>query len=176
MNELSNQELGHFVDSLSPHQRVVLQRVLGECLTVLPQKVDEATPDRMQLVEEGMRPLTHLLSYLRQFSPADDASDNRPFAVSMLQPGHALVTLSRRILTWHAIWDAKSYAWLKAMRIDRLTADVSALDELNSSTIAWLVTLAQQLPGGLLVLRGANHTMRRALGVLHLEKVLVASL
>ncbi len=174
MSDAHDKEIGYFVDSLSPHQRVVLQRLLGECLTVLPRGNDDVTIDRLRLVSDGMRPLQTLLDQLRQYAPgADEDSDIRPFSLNIPQAGHALLTLSRKILTWNAIWEEKAHSWLKDVSVSRLTVDVSRLDEFNSSTIAWLVTLAQRLPGGKIALRGTNLTMRRALGVLHLEKVLV---
>jgi hypothetical protein len=174
VSEPRDPEIAQFVDSLSPHQRVVLQRLLGESLTVVPQSGDETTVERLQWLGEGVRPLMDLLGALREYSPSgDDDSDVRPFALSIPEPGHALVRVSRKILTWTGIWDDKAHAWLGDVRVSRVSVDVSRLDELNSSTIAWLVTLAQKLPGGSLKLRGANETMRRALAVLHLEKVLV---
>jgi anti-anti-sigma regulatory factor len=174
MSEARDPEIAAFVDSLSPQQRVVLNRLLGESLTVVPRSTEEATIERLQLVDEGVRPLIELLATLREYAPAaDDDSDIRPFAISIPEPGHVAVRLSRKILTWSAIWEEKAHSWLKEARVQRLSVDVSRLEELNSSTIAWLVTLAQKVPGGRLALRGANDTMRRALGVLHLEQILV---
>jgi ABC-type transporter Mla MlaB component len=173
VSEPRDPQIAQFVESLSPHQRVVLQRLLGECLTVVPRSTEETTIEHLRLVDEGVRPLVELLATLREYAPAaDDDSDIRPFALSVPEPGHVLVRLSRKILTWTAIWEEKAHNWLKDVRVQRLTVDVSRLEELNSSTIAWLVTLAQKVPGGRLTLRGANETMRRALGVLHLEQIL----
>jgi hypothetical protein len=170
MSDASDSDIGSFVDSLTPHQRVVLQRILGESLTVLPRSTEETTVDRLHLLEEGMRPLMTLLEHLRRYPAKDEA---RPFAVTMPEAGRAEVVLSRGILTWSAIWEGKSYAWLSESRIDRVTVDVSQLDDLTSSTIAWLVTLAQKLPAGSVRLRGVNDTMRRALGILHLDRILI---
>jgi anti-anti-sigma regulatory factor len=174
MSETRDPQIAQFVDSLSPHQRVVLQRLLGECLTVVPRSNEETTIEHLQLVDEGVRPLIDLLGALRQYSPGgDEGSDVRPFALSTPEPGHVLIRLSRKILTWSAIWEEKAHGWVRDVRVERLTVDVSRLDELNSSTIAWLVTLAQKVKEHRLALRGANETMRRALGVLHLEQILV---
>jgi anti-anti-sigma regulatory factor len=174
MSEARDPEIATFVESLTPQQRVVLNRLLGESLTVVPRSTEQTTIEHLQLVDEGVRPLIELLATLREYAPsADDDSDIRPFAIGYAEPGHAVVRLSRKILTWTSIWEEKAHAWVKESRVQRLTVDVSRLDELNSSTIAWLVTLAQKVPGGRLALRGANETMRRALGVLHLEQILV---
>ncbi|MBA2479371.1 MAG: hypothetical protein H0V44_01815 [Planctomycetes bacterium] len=171
MGEPIESDIGSFVDSLTPHQRVVLQRILGECLTVLPRSSEETTVERLHLLEEGMRPLTTLLAQLRRHPPAGDP---QPFVVSMSEVGHASVLLSRDILSWSAIWEGQSHAWVSEQRIQHVTVDVSRLEDLNSSTVAWLVTLAQKLPIGSVRIQGMNDTMRRALAILHLDRILIA--
>ncbi|MBA3709560.1 MAG: STAS domain-containing protein [Planctomycetes bacterium] len=170
MSDPLENDIGSFVESLTAHQRVVLQRILGESLNVLPRSTEETTVDRLHLLEEGMAPLMALLAQLRRYPAHDDA---KPYVVTRPAPGHAVMVLNRGILTWNAIWEVKSHAWLDELRITHVIVDVSRLDDLTSSTIAWLVTLAQKLSGGTLRLRGINDTMRRALAILHLDRILV---
>jgi len=172
-HELHENELSYFVDSLNPHQRVYLQRLLGECLTALPGSGHEPHPDQQHLVAESTQPLFTLLTQLRSFAPNDEDSDIRPFAVTIPEPGHALLRVSRRITTWRGIWEANANAWVRHLRVGKLTADVGRLEDLTSSVIAWLVTLAQQMPDGRIHLKGANDSMRRAIQVLKLGQVLV---
>lgn len=174
MTEVRDPEILQFVDSLSPHQRTVLSRLLGEALNVVPRSAEEITVERLRLIGDGVRPLMELLRALREYAPsADGDSDVRPFAIAVPDSGHAVVRLSRKILTWGGIWEERAHAWIGDLRVKRLTVDAGRLEELNSSTIAWLVTLAHKMPDGRLMLRGASQGMRRALTVLHLEKVLV---
>jgi hypothetical protein len=173
VTDLHDNELSYFVDSLTPHQRVFLQRLLGECLTAMPRAGQDAPPEAVHLIAESAAPLFRLLDSLRHFAPNDEDSDIRPFAVTIPEPGHALLKISRRILGWRGIWEANSHSWVKHLRLGKLTADVSRLDDLTSSTIAWLVTLAHQMPDSRLYLIGASDGMKRALAVLHLEGVLI---
>jgi anti-anti-sigma regulatory factor len=176
MTHLHHQEMGHFVHALSPEQRTFLQRVLGECLSAIPrsgQPVLHHGPEAIDLMQQAVEPLYHLMESLRCFEPADDANDIRPFRVEIVQPGQAVVVVHPRILSWRGIWDAQSHGWVEDLHLGRLVVDVSALHDLNSSTIAWLATLAGHLPQRRLILRGANAGMARSLRALRLDSTLI---
>ncbi len=102
-----------------------------------------------------------------------DDSAIRPFVVRYPGPGVAVLRLSPRILTWQRIWENRAHDWMPSDLAEMLV-DVSRLPELNSSTIAWLVTLAQRMPGGRLSMQGMAPHLRRAIAVLRLEQVLVS--
>ncbi len=173
MSELHENELAYFVDSLTSHQRVVLQRLVGEFLTALPEHDQETHPELVPLLRQNAVPLRRMLDLLRRFRNDDDDSDIRPFSLTVPEPGHACLALNRRILTWHGLWDAKSHDWVKDVRIGRLTVDLHKLTEVTSSTIAWLVTLAQHVPEQRLHLTGVSTVIRKSIRVLRLEAVLV---
>ncbi len=173
MSELHNNEIAHLVDSLTAHQRVVLQRLVGECLTAIPETADDAPPDWLPMLRTGSRSLFHLLDTLRRFENEDENSDIRPYSLSIPEPGHAKISLARRIIHWRGVWEQANHSWVSELRIGRLTVDVSNLDELPSSIIAWLVTLANQLPEHRLRLVEATPVMARTLQVLRLNQVLL---
>lgn len=173
MNELHENELGYFADSLTPHQRVFLQRMLGEFLTALPQDPLHAHPEQVQLLQQNARVMFQLLELLRRFEADDRDSDIRPFAMSVPEPGHALIVLSPRILNWRGLWDHASYEWLKPLRLGRLSVDLRKLEEINSSTIAWLVNMAGMMPDRRIRLLQVAPAIQRSLAVLKLDQVLV---
>ena len=173
MNDLHENELGFFVDSLTPHQRVYLQRLIGEFLTSFPEEHEEVHPDWLQLHRESAKTLFTLIDLMRKFENDDSDSDIRPFALSIPEPGHARIILAKRFLHWRGLWDAKSHDWLKDIKIGRLTIDLSSLDEITSSGIAWLVNLAAHVPTKRLYIAGAAPVIRKSLIVLRLHEVLV---
>ena len=175
MTDIHDQEMGHFVDSLSPHQRVYLQRVLGEFLTVVPRRGqdNELDPAILDLVQQSSTGLFLMLETLRRFEANDADSDIRPFALSFPEPGHGLLTLSTRIHNWRGLWDPRSHDWLDEVPIGRLTINLRKLEEINSSTIAWLVMLAGRLPDRRLYVAEVSDRIRRSIDVLKLGEVLV---
>ena len=174
MTDIHDQEMGFFVDSLSPHQRVYLQRMLGEFLTAVPKEDDSGTIDlaMLGLIKQSSEGLFDLLGHLRKFEANDSDSDIRPFAFNIPEPGHAIITLSTRILNWRGLWDPKSHDWLDGVTIGRLTVDLKKLEEVNSSTIAWLVMLAGRLPDRRVYLANVSDRIRRSIDVLKLADVL----
>jgi ABC-type transporter Mla MlaB component len=158
---MSEPELTRFAASLTPTQRHFLVGLFDRCLGGGEGGADD--PARWQA----------MLDLHRQLRQAPDQDPSQPFTVTVTVPGEALVTVARRLLAWPGIWEPASHAWLKELKIVRLTIDLEALDEMNSASIAWLVTLAQHLPGSAVRLVGVNETIRRALRVLHLDRVLV---
>jgi hypothetical protein len=174
MTEIHDQEMGFFVDSLSPHQRVYLQRMLGEYLTAVPQDDDSGVldPAILGLIKQGSEGLKALLNHLRTFEANDSDSDIRPFSFNIPEPGHAVITLSTRILNWRGLWDPKSHDWLEGVKVGRLSVDLRKLDEINSSTIAWLVMLAGRLPDRRIYLLSVSDRIRRSVEVLKLTDVL----
>ena len=175
MSDLHENELGYFVDSLSPHQRVCLQRMIGEFLTSFPEAGIEPHPEWYDLHRQSASNLFTLLDLLRKFQNDDSDSDIRPYALAMPEPGHARLRLSRRFLHWRGLWDAKSHDWIKEVKIGRLTVDLASLEELTSSAIAWLVTLASHLPDRRVHLVGVAPIIRRSLLALHLGEILVVT-
>ena len=173
MSDLHEDELGFFVDSLSPHQRVFLQRLIGEFLTSFPSEGEDFHPEWMQLHRQSAQTLFSLIELMRKFQNDDSDSDIRPFALSMPEPGHARILLAKRFLHWRGLWEAKSYDWVKEIKLGRLTVDLSSLDEITSSGIAWLVNLASHLPNRRIHVAGAAPIIRRSLGALRLGDVLV---
>jgi hypothetical protein len=173
-NDLHENELGYFVDTLNPHQRVYLQRLLGEYLTAIPKAGEEAPPEALSLMRQGAGTLFSLLEHLRAFHNNDPDSDIRPFGLSFPEPGHAQVLLSPRILHWSGLWDARSHEWISEIKAGRVSVDLRKLDDINSSTIAWLVTMASHVPSRRLSLLNASERIRRSILVLKLDQVLVA--
>lgn len=173
MSDLHENELGFFVDSLSPHQRVYLQRLLGEYLTALPKDGDDFHPEHFQLLRQGAGTLFALLDHLRAFQNDDGDSDIRPFSLAFPEPGHAVITLSARILHWSGLWDARAHDWVEEIKAGRLSVDLRKLEDVNSSTIAWMVTMAGHVPVRRLFLLNASERIRRAIQVLRLDQVLV---
>ena len=173
MSEVHQNELGFFVDSLSPHQRVYLQRLVGEFLTSFPEAGSDPHPEWLDLHRQSAQDLFSLLDLLRAFENDDSDSDIRPYALSMPEPGHGQLKLSRRILHWRGLWDPKSHKWITEVNLGRLSIDCAALEELTSSVIAWLVTLASHLPDKRLHLLHVAPVIRRALLALHLHQILV---
>lgn len=55
-----------------------------------------------------------------------------------------------------------------------MSVDLRKLDDINSSTIAWLVTMASHVPSRRLSLLNASERIRRSILVLKLDQVLVA--
>ncbi len=175
MNELHENELGFFVDSLTPHQRVFLQRMVGEFLTSFPREGEEPHPDWMFLHRQSAHTLFSLLDLLRRFENDDNDSDIRPYALSMPEPGHARLRLAGRFIHWRGLWDPKSHDWVREVSVGRLTVDLEKLEELTSSAIAWLVTLATHLPERRIFLTGVKPIIRRSLLALRLSEILVVS-
>lgn len=173
MNDLHENELGFFVDSLSPHQRVFLQRLIGEFLTSFPPEGEEIHPDWLQLHRQSAKTLFSLIALMRKFENDDSDSDIRPYAMSMPEPGHAKILLAKRFLHWRGLWDTKSHDWVKEIKLGRLTVDLSSLEEITSSAIAWLVNLASHLPNRRIHVVGAAPIIRRSLAALRLSDVLV---
>lgn len=173
MSNLHDHEIAHLVDSLTPHQRVVLQRLVGECLTAIPESMEDAPPDWLPMLRLGSRSLFQLLDTLRRFENEDERSDIRPYSLTVPEPGHAKIALARRIIHWRGVWEQANHSWVTELHIGRLTVDVGALDELPSSVIAWLVTLANQLPEHRLRLVEVSAVMSRTLQVLRLNQVLL---
>ncbi len=173
MSDLHENELGFFVDSLSPHQRVYLQRLIGEFLTSFPGEGEEIHPEWLQLHRQSAQTLFSLIELMRKFQNDDSDSDIRPYALSIPEPGHARIQLAKRFLHWRGLWDAKSHDWAKEIKLGRLTVDLKSLDEITSSAIAWLVNLANSLPNRRLYVVGACPIIRRSLIVLRLNDVLV---
>ncbi len=173
MNDLHENELGYFVDSLSPHQRVYLQRLIGEFLTSFPADDDEPHPEWLNLHRQSSKTLFSLIDLLRKFENDDSDSDIRPYAMAIPEPGHANIRLAKRFLHWRGLWDPKSHDWIREVKIGRLTVDLSSLEEITSSAIAWLVTLASHLPDRRIRIVGATQIIRRSLSALRLTDVLV---
>lgn len=173
-HDLHENELGYFVDTLTPHQRVYLQRLLGEYLTAIPRDGEEPPPEAMHLMRQGAGTLFSLLDHLRAFSNNDSDSDIRPFGLSFPEPGHALVLLSPRILHWSGLWDARSHEWISEIKAGKVSVDLRKLEDINSSTIAWLVTMASHVPSRKLCLLNTPERIRRSIQVLKLDQVLVA--
>ncbi len=124
---------------------------------------------------ESMQPLQELAECLDgALEPSGQDSGLRPFAIAYEAPGVVRLRLSPRILDWGRIWDSRATDWIPRDLIE-LVVDASRLTELNSSTIAWLVTLAHRLPRGSLTLVSAAPKLRRALEVLRLERILVCA-
>src|SRR5687768_17516483 len=90
-------ELGHLVQTLTPHQRMVLQRLLGECLAPIPRAGSQSLgPDTLPMILAATEPLMGLLEQLRRL-PVDEATtDIRPFAFAIPEPGLGVVTVSPR--------------------------------------------------------------------------------
>jgi ABC-type transporter Mla MlaB component len=154
---MSDSDSERFAASLTANQRQYLLRLFDGCLG------DAEDPLRW-------RPLIALQARLHDSC----ANDSRPpYLVEVTVPGQAVVVVSRRILNWPGVWEPAAQAWLDELKITTLTVDVSSLDEMNSASIAWLVTLAQHLPGSAVRLIGVNDTIRRSLRVLHLDRVLI---
>lgn len=174
MSDIHDQEMGFFVDSMTPHQRVYLQRMLGEFLTTVPRDDDSAVldPTTLSLLKQGSEGLFTLLATLRRFEANDSDSDIRPFALNIPEPGHAVITLSTRILNWRGLWDPKSHDWLDGVPIGKLTVDLRKLEEVNSSTIAWLVMLAGRLPDRRIHLISVSDRICRSVEVLKLTDIL----
>jgi hypothetical protein len=173
MSELHENELGYFVDSLSQHQRVYLQRLIGEFLTSFPAEGEEIHPDWLALHRQSAQTLFSLIELMRKFQNDDSDSDIRPYALTMPEPGHAKILLAKRFLHWRGLWDAKSHEWVKEVKLGRLTVDLRSLDEITSSAIAWLVNLANHAPHRRIFVVGACPIIRRSLVVLRLNDVLV---
>ena len=173
--DIHENELGYLVDSLSPHQRVVLQRLIGEFLTSFPEEGVEPHPEWYDLHRQSAQTLFSLLDLLRKFQNDDNDSDIRPYALSMPEPGHARLRLARRFVNWRGLWDAQSHDWIREISVGKLTVDLTVLEDLTSSAIAWLVTLATHLPDRRVHLTGVSPTIRRSLIALHLAEILVMS-
>jgi hypothetical protein len=174
MTNLHRQDIGFFVDGLSVEQRTFLQRLLGESLSAVAPPGQQPLitgPEAEALAQAGVEPLFHLLEALRCFA-ASDSSDIRPFSVSMPKPGHAVVVVTPRILSWRGIWEAQSHQWVVELHVGQLTVNVTQIREPGSSTIAWLVNLASHMPNRRIELIGASESLRRAIGVLRLETTL----
>ncbi len=173
MNDLHENELSFLVDSLTPHQRVCLQRLVGEFLTSFPEADQEVHPEWLALHRESAQNLFTLLELLRKFENEDSDSDIRPYALSVPEPGHACLKISRRFIHWRGLWDPKTHAWVKEVQFGRLSVDLAAVEEITSSAIAWLVVLASHVPERRIHLLGASPLIRRSLAALHLGDVLV---
>jgi len=173
MNDAQRTDISGLVESLTPYQRLLLESLLAESVGMLTQNPEERPQAQLARLVDSLQPLQILYESLQGATHgAEDDSDIRPFTVGFPEPGQAVLRLSRKILHWPQIWEERAHSWMLEAKIQGMSVDVSRLDELNSSTIAWLVTMAQRIPGGFLKLKGANLAMKRALKVLHLERVL----
>ncbi len=173
MTDLHEHELAHLVETLTPHQRVVLQRLLGEVLTSFPVAGQEPHPEWPDLLRQSSAHLFHLLDLLRQFENNDLDSDIRPFGISVPEPGHAVISVSRRINTWPHIWEEKATSWVSEVKVTRLTLELSKIDEITSTVIAWFISLANHVPERRIHLRNVSPTLRRSIKVLRLDALLV---
>jgi len=173
MSDAHKHDIPSLVESLTPYQRLLLESLLAESITILDTAASATPRDQLTRLTQSLQGVQTLYESLQGATHgADDDSDIRPFTVGFPEPDHAVVRLSRKILAWPQIWEERAHSWMQEARIASMVVDVSRLDELNSSTIAWLVTMAQRIPSGTLTLVGANSAMKRALKVLHLERVL----
>ena len=167
-------ELGYLVDSMTPHQRMVLQRLLGECLAAIPRGNSQSIgPDTLPMILQGIEPLFAVLEKLRRLPNNDADSDIRPFSFSIPEPGYGIITVSPRINSWPAIWRDESHDWLPHANLGRLVIDLAHLKEITSATIAWLVTLARHMPTQKVTIRGAGDSTRRSIRVMCLDEMLV---
>ncbi len=173
MPDIHENELAHFVETLTPHQRVVLQRLLGEVLTSFPVPGQDLHPEWPDLLRQSSRNLFHLLDLLRQFENNDLDSDIRPFGISVPDPGHAVISVSRRINTWPHIWEEKATRWVSEVKVARLTLELSKVEEVTSTVIAWFISLANQVPERKVHLRGVSPALRKSIKVLRLDALLV---
>ena len=173
MSQLHDNELAYLVDSLTSHQRVVLQRLLGEFLTSLPPADGEPHPDCLPLLRHSAASLIRLVGLLRNYHNDDDDCDIRPFSMTIPEPGHAMLLLNRRILHWQGLWDSRSHDWAVELRLGRMTVDLRLMEEMTSSAISWLTTLAQHLPNCRLHLINVPPTVQRTIQVLGLDLILV---
>jgi hypothetical protein len=176
MNDSQLTDIAGLVESLTPYQRLLLESLLADSVSQSATAPSEHPQAQLARLIDSLKPLQILYESLQGATHgAEDDSDIRPFTVGFPEPGHAVVRVSRKILHWPQIWEERAHSWMHEAKLQAMTVDVSRLDELNSSTIAWLVTMAQRIPGGHLTLLGANQAMKRALKVLHLERVLQTS-
>ena len=175
LNDLHEHELAYFVDSLTPHQRTFLNRLVGEFLTAFPREGESFPMELLPLVQQASGNLFALLDHLRRYTPDDSDSDIRPFAFTCPAPGRGVLVLSRRILNWPGIWERTSHDWVTELRLGRLEVDMRHVEEITSSVIAWLVILAQHLPEQRLHLLHASPQVRRSIQVLQLGRVLVGA-
>lgn len=167
-------ELGYLVDSMTAHQRMVLQRLLGECLAPIPRSGSQSLgPETLPMILAGIEPLFSVLEKLRRLPVDDPDSDIRPFAFSIPEPGFGIITASPRINSWPAIWTDESHDWLPHANLGRLMIDLGSLKEITSATIAWLVTLARQMPNQKVMIRGASDSTRRSIQIMCLDEMLV---
>jgi hypothetical protein len=174
MDQTDAAEIAGLAESLTAHQRQVLARLLGEAVAGVAGLERHPAQERAHRLQDAIQPVRDLLDALQgSLEPADEDSRIRPFTVRFPAPGVALLRLSPRILSWPRIWENRAHDWIPT-NLAEMLVDVSALPELNSSTIAWLVTLAQRLPGGRLSMQGLAPHLRRAIAVLRLEQVLVS--
>jgi hypothetical protein len=173
MDDLHRHELAHFVETLDDHQRVVLQRLLGEVLTSFPVEGQEVHPEWPALLRQSSTGLFLLLDLLRQYENNDLNSDIRPFALSVPEPGHARLLISKRINSWADIWDDKATSWVHDIKVGRLTLDLQRVEEVTSTVIAWFISLANHLPEKKVRLVSASPSLRRSIKVLRLQAILV---
>ena len=173
MSDIHDHELAHFVETLTPHQRLVLQRLLGEVLTGFPVEGQEPHPEWPQLMRQSSGQLFRLLDLLRQFENNDLDSDIRPFALSVPEPGHARILVSSRINSWGRIWDDQATSWVHDIKAARLTLDLSRVEDITSTVIAWFISLANHVPEKKVRLVGASAALRKSIKALRLEQILV---
>jgi hypothetical protein len=174
MNDrLSTQDLGYLVDSLAPHQRVMLLNVVRDALAACPRGREPLAPEILPLLRNGLAPLFDLLDQLRRYAPND--SDIWPFSFRIPESGNGLITVFSRFSTWSKIGEAESYEWIDHAKLRALSVDISRMNELTSVTVAWLVNLAKRLPQAKLALKGANSTAKQVVNNLCLQQMLVCA-
>jgi hypothetical protein len=172
VTDIHDNELPAFVHSLDSHQRVVLQRVVGEFLSSFPAPGDEPHPDHLPLLRQGAHTLFALMALLRGFENDDDDSDVRPWSLRIPAPGQVVLVLNRRILSWPGLYAATAHDWVHSVKVGRLTVDLRDLHDIPSTLIAWLVNLAQQVPEGRIHLIHVAPLLCRSLRILRLDALL----
>lgn len=168
-DKITGQDLGYLVDSLAPHQRVLLQTVLRESLAACPRDRNFG-PEILPLLKQGLSPLYDLLDHLRRYAPND--SDIWPFSFRIPEPGKGVVTVFSRFPGWSKIGEAESYDWIDHAKLSTLTVDIGRINEFPSVVVAWLVNLAKRMPESKLTLKGANRTAEQVIRNLCLEQML----
>ena len=174
MRDTHEHDLAGLVESLTPHQRLLLARLVAETTEAVAALHEHPASEWLHRVQDAFAPIQELSEALQgALEPSGEDSGLRPFSVRREDGGQLLVKLSPRILTWRSIWENRAHDWVPE-DVERLVIDCGRLRELNSATIAWLVTIAQRLAPGALRLRHLAPPLQRALAVLKLETLLVS--
>jgi hypothetical protein len=163
-----SQDIGHFCDSLSPYQRTFLQRMLGEFMTVIPQE-DHEHP-HLQMIKDSSRDVTSLMKTLRSYESV--GSDLQPFQISFPHPGQLVIKLSSRINGWQQINSSEATSWLNHTHAGMVTMDMSKLNDVQSSTLAWMINIAHRLPNEKVYLKSCSMSIQRSIKMLNLHRIL----